>query len=196
MADAVCPATIIVTQQVNAAGMLTVNGMEVDYVQPLDFLLDDMGLPGFGFNGNLTLLDQKSSGSAPAFATGVPPMSYNVTGYYDHDGISVRLSYVWNDTSYASGSNNQSLCLPNTNASVSGCPQGAYLFTKAYGQADLSSSIRLSKLFGDIPTDPELTFDVQNLFKSKIRTYDQWVTATHTYYNQGQVIMVGLRGSW
>ena len=196
VSDAVCPATITVTQQINAPGMLTVNGMEFDYVQPLDFLLDQYGLSGFGFNGNMTILDQKSSGSAPAFATGVPPMSYNVTGYYDHNGVSVRLSYVWNDTSYASGSNNQSLCLPNTNASVSGCPQGAYLFTKAYGQADLSSSIRLSRLFGDIPTDPELTFDVQNLFKAKIRSYDQWVTATHTYYNQGQVIMVGLRGTW
>ena len=94
---------ITVTQKVNAPGMLTVNGMEFDYVQPLDFLLEHYGLPGFGFNGNLTLLDQKSSGSAPAFATGVPPMSYNVTGYYDHDGISVRLSYVWNDTSLRFG---------------------------------------------------------------------------------------------
>ena len=194
--DAVCPAQITVTQNVNAPGMLTVNGMEFDYVQPLDFLLDDFGLPGFGFNGNLTLLDQKSSGSAPAFATGVPPMSYNVTGYYDHEGISVRLSYVWNDTAYASGSNNQSLCLPNTNASVSGCPQGAYLFQKAYGQADFSSSVRLSKFLGEIPTDPELTFDVQNLFNSKLRAYDQWVTATHNYYDPGQVIMFGLRGTW
>jgi TonB-dependent receptor len=194
--DANCAAQITVTQNINAPGMLTINGMEFDYVQPLDFLLEDYGLPGFGFTGNLTLLDQKSSGSAPAFATGVPPMSYNVTGYYDHEGISVRLSYVWNDTSYASGSNSQSLCLPNTNASVSGCPQGAYLFSKAYGQADFSSSIRLSKLLGELPTDPELTFDVQNLFNSKLRAYDQWVTATHNYYDPGQVIMFGVRGTW
>jgi TonB-dependent receptor len=194
--DATCAAQITVTQNVNAAGMLTVNGMEFDYVQPLDFLLADWGLPGFGFNGNLTLLDQKSSGSAPAFATGVPPLSYNVTGYYDHDGISVRLSYVFNDTSYASGSNNQSLCLPNINAQTAGCPQGAYLFTKAYGQADFSSSVRLSRFLGEIPTDPELTFDVQNLFNSKLRGYDQFVSATHNYYDQGQVIMFGMRGTW
>ena len=194
--DANCTAQITVTQNINAPGMLTVNGMEFDYVQPLDFLLDDFGLSGFGFNGNLTLLDQKSSGSAPAFATGVPPMSYNVTGYYDHAGISVRLSYVWNDKSYASGSNNQSLCLPNTNASSAGCPQGAYLFTQAYGQADFSSSVRLSQFLGEIPTDPELTFDVQNLFNSKLRSYDQWVTATHNYYDPGQVLMFGVRGTW
>ncbi|MBW8709358.1 MAG: TonB-dependent receptor [Alphaproteobacteria bacterium] len=194
--DANCAAQITVTQNINASGMLTINGLELDYVQPLDFLLDDYGLPGFGFTGNLTLLDQKSSGSAPTFATGVPPMSYNVTGYYDHNGISVRLSYVWNDTAYASGSNSQSLCLPNTNASVSGCPQGAYLFQKSYGQADFSSSVRLSNFLGDIPTDPELTFDVQNLFNSKLRAYDQWVTATHNYYDQGQVVIFGVRGTW
>jgi TonB-dependent receptor len=194
--DANCPAQITVTQQVNSSGMLTVNGMEFDYVQPLDFLLEDFGFSGFGFTGNLTLLDQKSSGAAPTNATGIPPLSYNVTGYYDRDGISVRLSYVWNDTSYASGSNNQSLCLPNTNAAIAGCPQGAYLFTKSYGQADFSSSIRLSRLSGELPTDPELTFDVQNLFNSKLRTYDQWVTATHSYYDPGQVIIFGLRGTW
>jgi TonB-dependent receptor len=194
--DANCAAQITVTQNVNASGMLTINGMEFDYVQPLDFLLEDFGLPGFGFTGNLTLLDQKSTGSAPTFATGIPPLSYNVTGYYEHDGISVRLSYVWNDTAYSSGSNSQSLCLPNINAQVSGCPQGAYLFQKAYGQADFSSSVRLSRFLGEIPTDPELTFDVQNLFNSKLRAYDQWVTATHNYYDQGQVIIFGLRGTW
>jgi len=194
--DANCNATVTVTQQVNAAGMLTVNGMEFDYVQPFDFFLDQFGLHGFGFNGNLTILDQKSSGAVPAFATGIPPMDYNVTAYYDNNGISARLSYVWNDKSYASGSNTQSLCLPNSNASTAGCPQGAYLFTQAYGQADFSSSYRLSKLFGDIPTDPEVTFDVQNLFRGKLRTYDQFINAPHNYYNQGQIILFGVRGSW
>lgn len=193
--DTNCPASILVTQPINAPGMVTINGMEFDYVQPFDFLLDDWGLHGFGFNGNLTIIDQKSSGSAPAVAVGVAPMSYNVTGYYDNDGISVRLSYVWNDTSYASQSNTQSLCLP-TISSQPTCPAGAYLFSKAYGQADLSTSLRLSRFLGDIPTDPELTFDVQNLFRAKLRSYDQFTNAIHSYYNQGQVIMFGLRGSW
>ncbi|HEY4077788.1 MAG TPA: TonB-dependent receptor [Rhizomicrobium sp.] len=193
--DTSCPATVLVTQPINAPGMLTVNGMEFDYVQPFDFLLDNFGLHGFGFNGNLTILDQKSSGSAPAVAVGVAPLSYNVTGYYDNNGISVRLSYVWNDRSYASQSNTQSLCLPNINSQPT-CPQGAYLFSQAYGQADLSTSLRLANLVGDLPTDPEATFDVQNLFRGKLRTYDQFTNATHSYYNQGMVIMFGLRGKW
>lgn len=193
--DASCAATILVTQQVNAPGMVTVNGLELDYVQPFDFLLDQWGLHGLGFNGNLTILDQKSSGSAPAVATGVAPMSYNTTLYYDNAGISLRLSYVFNDKSYASQSNTQSLCLPNTSSAPT-CPQGAYLFSQAYGQADFSSSFRLANLFGELPTDPEVTFDVQNLFRSKLHTFDQFTNATHGYYNQGQVLLFGLRGRW
>ena len=102
--------------------MLTVNGMEFDYVQPLDFLLDDYGLHGFGFTANTTILDQSSSGAAPAFATGVPPFSYNLTGYYDNNGVRSRLSYVWNDKTYASASNTQSLCLPNCQCPGGGMP--------------------------------------------------------------------------
>ena len=45
-------------------------------------------------------------------------------------------------------------------------------------------------------TDPELTFDVQNLFHAKLRTFDQFTDATHSYYDQGQVIMFGLRGTF
>jgi len=194
--DASCPATVTVTQQVNAAGMITINGMELDYVQPLDFLLDDYGLHGFGFTANSTILDQKSSGSAPAFAQGVAPFSYNLTGYYDNNGLSLRLSYVWNDKTYGSASNVQSLCLPNANAQAAGCPQGAYLFSAPYGQADFSSSYKLANLLGDVPTDPDVTFDVQNLFRSKLRTYDQFTNATHSYYNQGIIILFGLRGTW
>jgi TonB-dependent receptor len=194
--DTSCSATVTVTQQINAPGMLTINGMELDYVQPLDFLLDDYGLHGFGFTANATILDQRSSGSAPAFATGVAPFSYNLTGYYDNNGVSLRLSYVWNDRTYGSASNTQSLCLPNAQAQAAGCPQGAYIFSAPYGQGDFSSSYRLSNLLGDVPTDPEVTFDVQNLFRSKLRTYDQFTNATHSYYNQGLIILFGLRGTW
>ena len=115
--DTSCSATITVVEQVNQAGLEIINGLEFDYVQPLDFLLADYGLEGFGFNGNLTILDQRSTGIAPSFAAGVAPMSYNVTGYYDHNGLSVRLSYVFTDKSYGTGtSNNQNVCLPSTAA--------------------------------------------------------------------------------
>ncbi len=70
------------------------------------------------------------------------------------------------------------------------------MFNQSYGQADFSSSIRLSRLFGEIPTDPELTFDIQNLFHAKMRTYEQFTNAVNNYYDPGQVILFGLRGTW
>ena len=188
--------TITVTEQVNSPGLKIINGIELGYVQPLDFLLEQYGWKGFGFTGNLTIVDQKSTANPPTIATGVAPFTYNVTGYYDNDGISARLSYVFSDTSYASGSNQQSVCLP-TGTSAGGCPGGAYLFSKAYGQADFSSSLKLSKIFTDeLPSDPELTFDVQNIFSAKQVTYDQFPDAVHSYYIKGQTFLFGIRGTF
>ena len=188
-------ATINLAQQVNAAGLLTVNGMEFNWVQPLDFLLADWaGIEGLGFTANLTILDQKSSGAAPAIATGVSPYQYNLTGYYDHNGVSVRVSYVFNDKTYASGTNQQGICLPST--ANPACPGGAYLYGAAYGQMDMSSSLRLSNLFGAIPTDPEVTFDVTNVTDAKLISYFNFPNALHSYYNQGRTFMFGVRGTW
>jgi TonB-dependent receptor len=190
--------TLTVTEQVNSPGLKIINGIELGYVQPLDFLLDRWDLKGFGFQGNVTIIDQKATGTAPAIAVGVAPFTYNVSAYYDNDenGISGRLSYVFSDTTYASGSNQQSVCLP-VGTSAGGCPTGAYLFSKAYGQADFSSSWRVSKFIGgDIPSDPEITFDVQNIFGAKQVSYFQLSDAVHSYYIKGQTYMFGIRGTF
>ena len=47
-----------------------------------------------------------------------------------------------------------------------------------------------------LPTDPELTFDVQNITKSKLVTYFQYPEANYSYYNQGTTFLIGLRGSF
>ena len=193
--DANCDTTIIVQKQVNAQGLLTVNGLEMDMVQPLDFLTDPyLGFKGLGVTANFTIVDQKGSGAAPAIATGVAPYTYNLTGYYENNGIMVRMSYNYTAQSYASGSNQNGICLPT--ATSSGCPGGAYLFGAPYGQADFSSSLKLSTLFGDIPSDPELTFDIQNVFKSKLKSYFQYPSAPFTYYNQGSLYLIGIRGTF
>jgi TonB-dependent receptor len=195
--DAVCPAVVTVSEQVNEPGLLTINGIELDWVQPLDFLLERHGLKGFGYTANVTILDQSSSGAAPNHAQGVAPLSYNLTGYYENHGLSVRLSYVWNDRTYISGSQTQSVCLPSTASQPDGCPGGAYLFSAPYGQMDLSTSLKLSTLTGqEWPSDPAITFDMQNVTNSKLVTYDQYQNAVHSYYNQGQLIMFGIRGTF
>ncbi|NIJ49109.1 TonB-dependent receptor [Rhizomicrobium electricum] len=198
--DATCAnQTVYINQQVNLKGLEIINGLEINYVQPLDFLTDPyLGLKGFGFTGNLTIIDQKSTGQVPTYATGVAPWQFNVTGFYEADGVMLRMSYNWNDTSYASTSQSGGICLPAVASGVlpAGCPSGAYLFSKAYGQADFSSSVKLDRFFGELPSDPELTFDVTNVFAAKQRSYVQFPDTVHSYYFKGQNFMLGIRGTF
>jgi TonB-dependent receptor len=190
-------ATIQVTQNINSPGIETINGLEFGYVQPLDFVLEQYGFKGLGVTGNLTVVDQSSSGSAATHATGVAPYTYNISGYYDNNGVMLRMSYVFTARTYASGSNNQSVCLPSVSAaSNDGCPQGAYMFSSPYGQADFSSSLKLSRLVGEVPSDPELTLSVQNVFNAKQRSYIQNVNEAHSYYIKGQTFMFGVHGTF
>jgi TonB-dependent receptor len=174
-------ATVTIQQQVNASGTLKINGLEFNWVQPLDFLLGKyLGLNGFGFNANLTLIDQTGSGAAPAIALGVSPVSYNITAYYEGHGLTVRASTTFNRGSQVSGSNQNSIT-------------SAALFTDDYQQYDLSSSLDLDTVFGSKGL-PQLTFDVVNIFNAEQRTYFQFPNATYTSYKPGTTFLVGLRG--
>jgi TonB-dependent receptor len=176
-------AQVTLTEQVNAPGRLTINGLELTWVQPLDFLLGRyLGLNGFGFNANYTLVDQSGSGSAQAVATGVPPRAYNVTGYYENHGISLRLSRTWNKGFISSGFGQNGI----TNAA---------LFSDSYGQWDFAGSVKLGNYFGN-NLMPELTLDVQNITKAKQRSYFQFPDATFTYYKPGRLVLVGVRGKF
>jgi Outer membrane receptor proteins, mostly Fe transport len=188
---------VAVNQQVNLPGLEIINGLEIDYVQPLDRLFAGIGLEGFGFSGNLTIIDQKSTGNVATYAIGVAPYQYNVTGFYERNGIMLRLSYNWNDGSYGSSTNNQNVCFPALPGGdrPAGCSGGSYLFNSPYGQLDMSSSLKLSRLFGSIPSDPALTFEVQNLLNAKQSTYGQMKSAVHSYYEKGQTLLVGVRGA-
>ncbi len=173
-------ATVVLTEQVNASGALTINGLEFNWVQPLDFLLDRIGIDGLGFSANFTLIDQFGTGAAPAVALGVAPHTYNVTMYYEHGPVSARLSQVFNKGSQVS--------TPNQNGITA-----AALFSSDYRQWDFSSSLDLSKLFG-WNHQVEVTADGLNLFNAKLRSYFQFSNATFTEYSPGRTIMLGVRG--
>ncbi|HEY5807703.1 MAG TPA: TonB-dependent receptor, partial [Povalibacter sp.] len=170
-------------QTVNASGRLTINGLEFNWVQPLDFLLEGIGLDGLGFTANYTIIDQKGEGAAPAIAIGVPPESYNATLYYDNHGVSARISVTHNDGSQATG--------PNSNQNG---VTGAELFGDDYTQYDFSSSFDFSKMFGASDWIPQLTVDVININEEKRRTYNQFQNATYSVFDSGRTVMVGLRG--
>jgi TonB-dependent receptor len=175
-------ANVVLTQQVNAEGKLTVNGLEFQIVQPLDFLTERFGITGFGVQGNMTIIDQKGEGAAPAVAIGVAPRTYVAGGYYENGGISARLIYTYNKGSQNSGLNQNGI--PN-----------AALFGDSYDQLDFSGSLDFAEITGNdyLPT---LTLDVINITKSTQRSYFQYPNAAFTYYEPGRMIMVGLRGSF
>lgn len=173
-------ATIQVQSQVNVPNKLTVNGLEFQWIQPLDFLTESIGVRGFGFNANATIVDQRSDG--PAVAFGVAPFTYNLIGYYENGGVNLRVSTTFREGSQSSGANQN------------GIPTAA-LFTDNYQQWDFSSSFDLEELFGWNGA-PQLTVDVQNFTNSTLRIYFQYEGATFTQYRPGVQYLVGLRGTF
>jgi TonB-dependent receptor len=175
-------ATVVLTEQVNASGALTINGYEFNWVQPFDFLLDRFNLDGFGFQANYTLVDQHGVGAAPATALGVAPHTYNVTGYYEHGPWMLRISTVFNEGSQTATLNQNGIPL-------------AALYMSNYTEWDFSSIVDVSKLLG-WSHEFQLTFDATNIFDAKLRQYFQFSNATFTQYNPGRTLMVGLRGKF
>ena len=166
-------ATVTVTQQVNSNQVLDIKGVEITWVQPLDFLL-----PGSGFTANYTHVRQHATGTgAPAVAVGVSPFTYNVTGYYEGHGASIHLSYVYNDAQVSSQPNQNSVPV-------------AALKTDARGQWDLSASYTLAWL----PSSPMVTLDIVNLTAEPQRQTFQYPNAAFTYYDPGTSYTLGIRG--
>ncbi len=175
-------AQVQVQQQVNASGTLTVNGLEFQWVQPLDFITERFGIKGFGFNANATIVDQKGTGAAPAVALGVAKYTYNISAYYERHGVTLRMSTTFNKGSQQSN--------PNQN----GIAQAA-IFSDNYQQWDFSSIFDLSKIFG-LRNAPQVTFDVVNVTNSKLRSYFQFSNATFTEYKPGRQFLIGVRGTF
>ncbi|MFL6550211.1 MAG: TonB-dependent receptor domain-containing protein, partial [Povalibacter sp.] len=176
-------APVQLNQTVNASGRLTINGLEFNWVQPLDFLLERFGVTGLGFTANYTIIDQVGRGAAPAIAIGVPPETYNGTLYYDKGGVSARISVTSGQGSQASG--------PASNQSQI---TGAELFSDTYTQWDFSSSFNFADLFGWSGFVPQLTVDVINITEAKRRTFFQFSNATYSEFDSGRTVMIGLRG--
>lgn len=173
-------AQVQVTSQVNVPNKLTINGLEFQWVQPLDFLTRMIGVTGFGFNANATIVDQRSDG--PAVAFGVSPFTYNITGYYEKNGIMLRVA-----TTSRQGSQ-------NSGAAQNGIPAAA-LYGTDYTTYDFSSAFDLDKLLG-IPNAPQLTINIANFTDATLRSYFQFENATFTQYKPGRQFLIGLRGTF
>ncbi|MEE2795150.1 MAG: TonB-dependent receptor, partial [Pseudomonadota bacterium] len=162
---------ITVNRPINLSD-LKIKGLEITWVQPLDFLMK-----GLGFSANGTYLDQSSSSGL--VATGVSKYSYNLQGFYEDDRLSVSLNYVWNDDAIA------------VNRPQNGI-QNASLRSKARGQLDLSAGYQLPFLNDGV----RLTLDALNMTNEPIRTLFEYDNAPYSVYYPGRTILAGIRANF
>jgi len=163
-------ATVTLTKPVNLNKLL-IQGVEVTWVQPLDFVVH-----GLGFSANATRLEQSSESGL--VATGVAPWSYNLQGFYEDHGVSVSVNYVWNDESIAANA-------PQNNINVP-------LKAEARGQLDVSAGYQLpfmDKAF-------RLTLDALNITNEPLRTTFGYDNAPYSVYYPGRQVLLGLRATF
>lgn len=151
---------------------LKIKGLEVTWVQPLDFLVK-----GIGFSANGTYLDQSSSSGL--VATGVSKYSYNLQGFYENGGLSISLNYVWNDDAIA------------VNRPQNGI-QNASLRSEARGQFDLSAGYQLPFFNKAL----RLTVDALNITNEPIRTNFEYDSAPYSVYYPGRTVLAGIRANF
>ncbi|MBI3367422.1 MAG: TonB-dependent receptor [Burkholderiales bacterium] len=168
-------ASVVMTRQINSPYKLNINGVELNWVQPLDRLLPFKGL---GFTASLMKVHQSSSDPS-VVALGVPKDAYNLTLYYENRGVTFRISQAFNKGSQQSTLNQNGI----TNAA---------LFSDDYKQVDLSLSVDLDAWF-DVKGQPQLAFNVNNLTNATQRSYYQFPNATFTQYNPARSYTMGLR---
>jgi TonB-dependent receptor len=164
---------ITVDTQVNAPGTLIINGQELSYVQPIDFITK-----GLGFNGTFTHVDYTSTGQGVPPPTGVPHFTYNIAGWYENHGVSLRVTWVWMDRSVAAIG-------PQNNVNLN-------YYNDPYGQLDMSASYVLPWWGGRT----QVTFNATNINGEAQRTYVGYEKATYTYYSGNSLYMLGFRAKF
>ena len=171
-------ANVRVDQRQNTNELITLEGWEVTYVQPLDVLLQ-----GAGFTMNYTHIDQKSEGGLPgapsSAVTGLSPYTYNVTAFYENFGFSGRVVYSVRDAFVEFLGNNE-----NNIAGDNIAQKRGYL--------DASFSYKLP-----MDTDISISLELQNLTNEQLLTYFRSDEFTpRASFAPGRQLLLGISGSF
>ena len=171
-------AIVRVDQRQNTDELITLDGWELTYVQPLDFLLK-----GAGFTANYTHIKQKSEGGLPgapsSAITGLSPFTYNLTAFYENYGFSGRLTYSVRDAFIEFLGNNE-----NNIAGDNYAQERKYL--------DASFSYQLP-----METKVSISLELQNILNEQLLTYfrDDALTPRASFA-PGRQILLGISGSF
>jgi len=126
---------ILVRQAVNTDGTIKVSGFELAVQQKLDFL--PYPFNGFGGVFNYTKINTDESEDGQTLLR-VSPESYNVVGYWENNGFSIRLTYNWRDEQQLS----QNIVLDGTNSGFLGTDAR---FETDRSRLDLAATYRFNK---------------------------------------------------
>jgi iron complex outermembrane recepter protein len=153
-----------VGKPVNGEGV-KVKGVEFSYQQPFTFLPGP--LRNLGFIGNFTYLQNSDQNRL----NGTSRNSYNISGYYEDQRLSVRLAYTFRDT-YLSG------------------PGGGYgdgILTKGFGTLNGNVTFRFNEHLSTV-------IEVNNLFDTDLVTVSRLTGAPMRYEDAGRRFLFGVRG--
>jgi len=179
-------ALINVRQRQNSDLVISLNGYEFQYVQPLDFLLK-----GLGFNANVTYVKQSLSSGQAAFTStplqrnrsnallgGIAPWTYNLTGYYENRAFQLRVSYVHRDENFTG------LCPCDT------IPGDRYDIASNYLDAQVSFPLPFYR-------KAALTLQAQNLLQQiQLGRFDKNPQRAFSASYTGRNYVVGLRANF
>ncbi|RDV28204.1 TonB-dependent receptor [Alteromonas aestuariivivens] len=117
---------VVIRTPINTDDEIKVEGFELAIQQKLDFL----PYPWNGFGGVFNYTKLRQSGSEVELDR-VSPESYNIIGYWENNGVSIRIAYNWRDDLQLQGANS----FLGTNSRT----------REAMGRLDLVTSYALTK---------------------------------------------------
>jgi TonB-dependent receptor len=176
-------ASVQVTTTINLQQNLHLEGFELNYVQPLDFALE-----GLGVSGTFTSLTHSvDAGLAPTvaqgLALGIARYTYNLGGYYENNGFTLHVN--WNYVA-------RTITMPTP--AQQGIQQPGY--GKPYGQLDMSASYQLGFLDGTMLEGSMITLDIQNLTQSDSMSYIGSPNNVYGVTYRGAQYILGFRGKF
>jgi TonB-dependent receptor len=171
-------AMVRIDQRGNTDEIVTLDGWEVTYVQPLDFLLK-----GAGFTANYTHIKQTSEGGLPGAAssaiTGLSPFTYNLTAFYENFGFSGRLTYSVRDAFVEFLGNNENNIFGDN-----------YAQERKYLDASFSYTLPTA-------THISISLEAQNLTNEQLLTYFRDDAQTpRASFAPGRQLLLGISGSF
>ncbi|MET0272289.1 MAG: TonB-dependent receptor [Phenylobacterium sp.] len=146
-----------VTRPINGPGGRN-QGLEVAWQQPLWM--------GFGVQANYTYSDAKATNDDPI--PGNSKHSYNLTGWYENERISARLSYNFRSKYFVD------------------IDRAAQLNSAATKSLDASASVNITENIA-------ATFDAVNLTNETLKFYSGTTSRPRAYYKNGRVLYAGVR---